>query len=104
MAKNQGALLTMRCDKWRKEIELPNLDKIRTPCQKGNFQILGNIGIGHHRRSGDERKKELKRVSHENEKSMCDQTVQQESHQKDENLGYGPENNINYKDFDRLHV
>ena len=37
-------------------IELPNQDKIRTPREKRNVQILWNIGGGQHQTSGDERK------------------------------------------------
>ena len=34
-----------------------NQEKIRTLGELGNLQVLGNIGIGHHQTSGDERKK-----------------------------------------------
>ena len=39
-------------------IERPNQEKIRMLGRKGNLQILGNIGSGHHQTRGDERKNE----------------------------------------------
>ena len=42
--------------------------------KKGNLQILGNIGNGHHQTNRDERKK-LKRIPQEKEKTTRNQTT-----------------------------
>ena len=51
-------LIIMRSGKWHMTggIELPNQDNIRIAQRKGNLQIIGNIGRGHHQISGNERK------------------------------------------------
>ena len=36
-----------------KRIELPKQEKNQNARRKGNLQILGNIGSGHHKASGD---------------------------------------------------
>ena len=55
-------------------IELINQEKNQNARRKGNLQILGNIGSGHHQTSGEERKKFLK-ISQENEKTTLNQTI-----------------------------
>ena len=62
-------------------IELLNQEKIRTPNTKGNLQILGNIGSGHHQTCREERKN-WKRISWENEKTTRNQTTLQKSYRK----------------------
>ena len=54
--------------------------------RKGNLHVLGNIGSGHYQTSRNERKNK-KRLSQSNEKTSQNQTLQQESHQKDKQLG-----------------
>ena len=49
-------------------IDLSSQEKIKNPCGKGNVQILGNIGSQLDQTGKDERKN-LKRVSQENEKA-----------------------------------
>ena len=70
-------MLIMKSEKHEmtKGIELPNQDKIRTLGEKGNLQILGKIGSGHHQTCGDERKKKKKRIPQENEKTSRNQTT-----------------------------
>ena len=41
--------------------------KNQNACRKGNLQIPGNIGNGHHHISGDERKKIKKSISEKRE-------------------------------------
>ena len=48
---------------------------------KGNLQVLGNIGSGHHRACGDKRKT-LKRVSLKNEETAGNHTKQKISYQR----------------------
>ena len=50
-----------------KAIEEPNLERIRTLAEMEFLQILGNIGNGHHQRSGDERKNNKKSASDKRE-------------------------------------
>ena len=46
-------------------VRTAKLRKNQNAQRKGNLQILGNIGSGHHRTSGDKRKKFKKRISGE---------------------------------------
>ena len=63
-------------------IELPIQEKIRMNRKP---KVLGNIGSGHHQTSEDKRKNEyLRRMK----KTFRNQTLQQESHQRDKYLGY----------------
>ena len=48
-------------------IELSNQEKNQNPRRKGNEQILGNGGRGHHQTCGDERKNKKKNTSGERE-------------------------------------
>ena len=48
-------------------IELSNQEKTQNTQRKGNFQILRNIGHGHHQTRGDERKKIKNNTSGERE-------------------------------------
>ena len=54
--------------------------------RKGNLQLTGNFGSGHHKTIGDERKKNQKRIPQENEKTTRNQQhsrslIKKEKHQ-----------------------
>ena len=60
----------MRSGKRQKteRIERTNQEKNQNARRKGNLKVFRNIGSGHHQTSGDERKKNLKRVSKKTKK------------------------------------
>ena len=70
-------------------MKLPSQENIRICGEKGNVQILGNIGSWHHQTSGDERKN-LKRVPLENKRATWNQAIEQEHYKKNKYLGLPP--------------
>ena len=61
------------------------------PKSLGHYvTALGYIGSGQNQISGDERKKKLKWVSQENDKTTRNQTIQQKSNQRDKHQGCSP--------------
>ena len=51
----------------KKGVKILNQEKNQKARWKGNLQVFGNIGSGHHQTSGNERKNFLKEISGEQE-------------------------------------
>ena len=72
--------------KWKKTNNRRNTSaesrKNQKTRRKGKYQVLGDIGSGHHKTSEDERKNN-ERLSQMNEESSCNRTQKQKSYQVD---------------------